>query len=388
MPDHSCDRDKCPPNNTKGPTTKCTKCGKLAFLLCHGFVKHGDNFVKYTLANTSKVVISTSSLNWFCQLCITNGSVFTEKGPMTSTTTTTPAASTNKNKNEQAILNSLNELKNQLATFQSSSNEMNMKLDTKLDLIDAKATETKLISDAILVEVKSKPAESNQNGLIQFGATPTSSRPFRPELNHGTTKASFASLFRENGTPSHSNKRRRGESQQFKPIQQTKPNVPPPKVGTNTSTSRLVAVDTVKPPQRPVKPKFEKAVWVSRLPPVTTEDEIREHISELKTVSPNYEIHKLLKKGRDVSELKFISFKIAVNVADFEILNDPSMWPMGVLVREFVENKPTTFGDFLRTNLNAKDAPKQMSDSNAMEVQTDNVSTAPRNPEEIIHVGS
>lgn len=81
--------------------------------------------------------------------------------------------------------------------------------------------------------------------------------------------------------------------------------------------------------------------------------DIREYITDKTTASSNFIVHKLVKKGRDIAELNFVSFKIAVTSTDFDILNDPDVWPQHVLVREFVEVKPLSFGDFLPR----KDAP-------------------------------
>lgn len=115
-------------------------------------------------------------------------------------------------------MNEVVKLQEQFASFHSSSVDMNAKLDS----IDAKATEIKLstaeiksTTDAVLNEVKTKSTKSDVNDLMLFGSSsPLSTRPFRPALNHGKTPNTFASLFHDKVTPSHSAKRKRGENPQ------------------------------------------------------------------------------------------------------------------------------------------------------------------------------
>lgn len=257
-------------------------------------------------------------------------------------------------------------LQEQFASFQSSNIEMNQKLDS----IEMKTAEIKSNTEVVLCQVNSKPTNTNDNTPIIFGSPSLSTRQFRPALNRKAP--TWSSVLRDNGngsqfsTPTRSAKRSRTD----KPIHQMKkPNVPEPKIGTNVNASRLVAVSVAKPvPKRVEKPKFEKAIWVSRLPTATKEEDVRDYISGISSVSSNFSIHKLVKKG-DCSELNFVSFKIAVNEADFVILNDPSVWPTGVLVREFMEVKPLTFADHLPINLNGKVARNSTEEPNAMEIQ-------------------
>lgn len=46
-----------------------------------------------------------------------------------------------------------------------------------------------------------------------------------------------------------------------------------------------------------------------------------------------------------MNTLKFVSFKIEVDEDEYATLSDPDVWPEGVAMRPFVENKK--FGDFL-----------------------------------------
>lgn len=139
-------------------------------------------------------------------------------------------------------------------------------------------------------------------------------------------------------------------------------------MGTNENANRLVVVEKPQPKKKAAEnPKYEKAVWVSRLAKSVTEEDIRDHITKSTMASSNFTVHRLVKKDRDESALNFVSFKISVNLPDFEILNDPNVWPKNVMVREFVEIKPATFGDFLHPILNEQNSrktPEKMDQTN------------------------
>lgn len=383
---HTCNRDNCPPDAVNGPKAKCFVCKKLCYLACFGITTSTSKLCVHNVSDGAKIdhFSPSSNVQFVCTECLSSPSLLSQPNQSLNDSLTTPKGRITIN----AIISEVNKLQEQFASYQSLNTDMKAKLDsieTKAVEIKESTTEIKANTDAVLNEVKSKPSKSNGNELILFGSSPLATRPFRPALNHGKTPASYSSMLRNAATPPTSKRRRDNE----KPVKQPMPNVPPPKVGTKASTSRLVAVVAAKPQPKKQneKPKFEKAVWVSRLPTTTTDDMIREHITELQTVSSNFEIHKLVKKDRDLSELSYISFKIAVNDADFAILNDPTVWPTGVLVREFVENKPVTFGEFLLKDLNAENA-RQTNDSIAMDVQTNNGTTSPTKQSDIVHVDS
>lgn len=305
--------------------------------------------------------LPTSNIQFHCNDCLASTS---QPSSSLNDSVTTPKS---KSITIKGIMQEVTKLQEQFASFQTSNIEMNQKLDS----IEMKTTEIKSNTEVVLCQVNSKPTNTNDNTPIIFGSPSLSTRQFRPALNRKAP--TWSSVLRGNGngsqfsTPTRSAKRSRTD----KPIQQIKkPNVPEPKIGTNVNASRLVAVSVAKPVSKKVeKPKFEKAIWVSRLPTATKEEDVRDYISGISSVSSNLSIHKLVKKGRDCSELNFISFKIAVNEADFVILNDPSVWPTGVLVREFMEVKPITFADHLPINLNGKNARNSTEESIAMEIQ-------------------
>lgn len=149
----------------------------------------------------------------------------------------------------------------------------------------------------------------------------------------------------QQGTP----KRKRTESPAPKIIR------PQPKIGTKVVVGGLAVVPQSSQSSGAEKSKFDKAVWISRLSPAVTSDEIAAYVTSNTSITDEKRInvHKLVKKDQDLSQLKFVSFKIELNGADFDILIEPDVWPANVLVREFTPSpKPITFGAFLPTNLN------------------------------------
>ena len=56
-----------------------------------------------------------------------------------------------------------------------------------------------------------------------------------------------------------------------------------------------------------------------------------------------------MKKDRELTSLKFVSFKVEVNDEDFDHLMDPEIWPVDIRVREFLQKQ--TLGDYLLPQL-------------------------------------
>lgn len=137
-----------------------------------------------------------------------------------------------------------------------------------------------------------------------------------------------------------------GKRKRYDSPQREKPKFPTPKIGTKSNVGGLSAI-----PQRArkneEKPKFEKAIWISRLNPDTSEEQVIDYIVNNTSVTDKTKMnaHKLVKKGTEMSSLNFVSFKVELNLADFDVLNDPEVWPQHVLVREFSQAPKTTFGD-------------------------------------------
>lgn len=94
---------------------------------------------------------------------------------------------------------------------------------------------------------------------------------------------------------------------------------------------------------------------MSRLNPSVTEEDIRDYITTNTSASSNFNVRKLVKRGQDLTQLNFVSFKVDVNAADFDILKVQSAWPVGVAVRPWDPvpmAKPVTLGNFFPENLN------------------------------------
>lgn len=84
-----------------------------------------------------------------------------------------------------------------------------------------------------------------------------------------------------------------------------------------------------------------KHLYISRLEPTTSVDDIMNYIREnVELMGANrIKCRKLLAAGKKTEGLSFISFKISLIPADFDILSNPTNWPENVAVREF-EDKP------------------------------------------------
>lgn len=374
---HTCNREDCKRENVNGPKANCYACKKLCFLGCYGVLFNHLTAYKQTENESDQFFTPTSNIQFICTACLqpskTPSSQVSLNESMNLGTPKTEKITI------KAIATEIVKLQEQFASFQSSSNDMNNKLDS----IEIKTTDIKANTEAVLNKTSAQPNNTNGKSPVVFGSPLISGRPFRPQLNRSVK--TWASVAANNGNASQNStpngtKRRRVNETPVQQMKKSKPNVPVPKTGTNANASGLVVVAKPAPKKPAEKPKFEKAVWVSRLGPTVTEECIKNHIASISSISSNFTVHKLVKKDRDVSTLNFVSFKIAVNIPDFEILNDPSVWPENVLVREFVEIKPATFGDFLPTNLNAKSSRKSPGKPESMDIQPETSKTTPTKP--------
>lgn len=124
---------------------------------------------------------------------------------------------------------------------------------------------------------------------------------------------------------------------------------PSVKFGTKASSSGLTAV--ARPATRNShSPKYDrdldthKHLYVSRLQPQTTEEEILSYIKTNAKLSSSETLRCkiLVPAGKKVDELNFVSFKISATIDDFTILANPNIWPQNVAVREFNSTPKTT----------------------------------------------
>lgn len=115
----------------------------------------------------------------------------------------------------------------------------------------------------------------------------------------------------------------------------------------DSGSSKIVGVkrkSTLRPASRPVQevdPNMRR-IFISRLEPSTSCDQIIEHLKSKNIIDDSTDIKctKLVKKDANLDELSFVSFKLDVPKNMFNLLNDPSMWPDSVAIREFVDNPP------------------------------------------------
>jgi hypothetical protein len=81
----------------------------------------------------------------------------------------------------------------------------------------------------------------------------------------------------------------------------------------------------------------KKLFVISRVHPRTTTENIVEYIKE-KTGIDDVRCQLMLAKGRTVSDVDFVSFKISATEADYAVLMKPEIWPAKVLVRDFMQS--------------------------------------------------
>lgn len=330
---HICSRDGCHPNNVNGPKANCFICKKICYWACYGVPVEIAVYQQRAVDTSIQIFSSTSNIQLVCMTCLSSAA---PAGQMSSNDSQAP----NVDKSAiDGIMTEMNKLREQVSSIQSVTNDVNGKLDS----IARKTNDIKIDTEAVLKHTDPKQNTENEQLLFRFGTPTPSTRQYRPPLNHGNIRTFTPGVSSQTGTPF---KRRRNDS----PMHQSqKPKFPSAVVGTNANSSGLVVVAPTQPKERVQKPTFEKAVWVSRLGPTVTEEEVRGYITANTGVASDFAVHKLVKKDRDVSTLNFVSFKIAVSAADFDILNDKNVWPQGVLVRQFVEIKPATLGAFIPT---------------------------------------
>lgn len=143
---------------------------------------------------------------------------------------------------------------------------------------------------------------------------------------------------------------------------------PMAKVGMKTNAIGLAAVPKVDR-IRDVQPKFAKALYVSRLNPATTNEQLSDYIvtNTPVTEKSKFNVHKMIKKGVDKSTLKFVSFKVEMNAEKLNILDDVNLWPEGVQVREFQQVPRNELGNYFPA-LNANEKTKTTNELTGMEM--------------------
>lgn len=70
--------------------------------------------------------------------------------------------------------------------------------------------------------------------------------------------------------------------------------------------------------------------------PNISDDDMRVIILRCLNTNENIELFRLVPKGKDISSLSFLSFKIGVDPSLKQLALNPATWPVGILLREFV----------------------------------------------------
>lgn len=101
-------------------------------------------------------------------------------------------------------------------------------------------------------------------------------------------------------------------------------------------------------------------IHLSAFHPTTTEDEISELVRDCLQLAEGNKprVVKLIPKGRDLTTLNFISFKVGVDIGSKTEALSCETWPQDVLFREFVDNGSKNVARIIRTSAETnKDQP-------------------------------
>lgn len=312
---HQCDRENCKPAFVDGPKMKCYTCGRMCFLGCYGLEAgtkvDGMDTVKWLSSNGGVFSTYLPFLIFSCCDTVMPADVQRKQLKIPSTVR---SGSKGRPTNDQVMINELKTIKEMLTSIQSATS----------------------MNTADIAEIKSLSTKTDAN---MQKVTDSNAATASPALSY---HQNFLKRTRDTASGTPIGKRSRSNTPS-RPSPRPKPNVPESKVGTKPNSSGLSVVPKiVRVRVRDDKPKFEKALFVSRLLPATTVDGIVDFVVKNTpiNVKERMNVHKLVKKGVDEATLDFVSFKIEVSAEDLDILNDSNVWPEGVLVREFVISPP------------------------------------------------
>lgn len=349
MAQHKCKKLVCPQDNVKGPKVNCLKCNTCCYLLCFGFergptIEKNETVKKIVDGNV--VVMFPSCIAFVC--CGNEVSSEEIRGklklPKVRDSSSKGRAS---NVSNDAMANEMKSIKELLTSIKKAT-----------DTNTAEIAEIKSLSTKTEANVK-KATELNAMNC----ASPAPRR---------SPAMSYVQAFKERAATKSSLSVTPGKRQRSDSPPRQRMTLPPPKVGKKMN---IAGLSVVPKRERKIdeKPKFEKAIWLSRLSPNTTEEEIIDFITANTPVTDKTKmnVHKLVKKDADLSLLNFVSFKVELNVTDFDVLNDPEVWPEHVMVREFMQASKITLGDHLFPALNATgNRPTTLTEQSPMQTAT------------------
>lgn len=328
MSPHKCS-DKCPSTAKNGPKINCLACKNVCFLHCFGFEAgakiDGLETVKITIGN--EIVFTTFVATMAFSCCTNSLSAKDHRAALKMPSVARNASQTRASKsndNEQLLANKLNCIEDMLQSIKSAT-ESNT---AEIAAIKSLSTQT----DANMKKV----SEQNVRQL---------STPKGPAMQYvmNYRSNSYAAAAAQNAagcTPSSKRKREHIYESQ-------KPKFPEPKVGTKANVNGLKIVPKVIR-VRDEKPLFAKALYASGFGTDTENVDIAKYIVEETPVTDatKFKVHKMVKKDADLSQLKFVSFKVELNVDELEILNNADLWPQGVRVREFTVLPKNQLGNY------------------------------------------
>lgn len=78
-------------------------------------------------------------------------------------------------------------------------------------------------------------------------------------------------------------------------------------------------------------------LYMTGLNPLITDTDVQKIVSRCLNISDGAEVARLVPKGKDVSTLTFVSYKIGLDPALKELALEPSSWPVGIRLREFID---------------------------------------------------
>ena len=78
-------------------------------------------------------------------------------------------------------------------------------------------------------------------------------------------------------------------------------------------------------------------LYLSRLNPQITDSDVQKIVSRCISAPESVDVIRLVPKGKDVTGLSFVSYKIGLDPAMKNKALDSSSWPTGLLFREFID---------------------------------------------------
>lgn len=328
-----CSKEDCPPRSTSRELTVfCHRCGGLIHLPCYGIDRKAvDIFV-------------TGNILMYCDECLANDNdepARKRKGSVTNLVQSSLASNLSLTI-PSTIESPLRTNATVKLTTQKLLESMQLELQTNTQTLSALKSSVDSMHGTVSQQ---KVAGSDLNGLNSDDIT--SIKTSLSEIKQSYSNVLKSSLNRNgNETPKSSRTKRASES--------SKASTP-----ANFGTSKNLIGKPLSPRQS--RPKMqrktsEKAIWISGLHRNTTVEEVLLYAKDNFGVAEvdKLDIRKLVKRGVDLSEYSFVSFKIGCPANMFEMLMDKSKWPSTIRVREFEMETNQSQGTILKVNSPSK----------------------------------